>query len=90
MTTFEQLVRIRQFGVANITQVLVLGTLLRGKADMGSLALAVGVSSAAATGACDRLIHFRLIRRDLTSRDRRRVIVSLTEAGRELVEGLFS
>ncbi|MCL8208941.1 MAG: MarR family transcriptional regulator [Actinomycetia bacterium] len=65
------------------TQFLVLRWLAEhGPAPMGDLADALGITMAGATGLVDRLIHHGLVERDRSDKDRRLVLVRLTELGR--------
>jgi DNA-binding MarR family transcriptional regulator len=61
---------------------------LAGPLSPGSLASRIYLSQATVTGILDRLEARRLIQRERSSPDRRRVCVSLTESGRRLAETL--
>jgi DNA-binding MarR family transcriptional regulator len=58
----------------------------RGPQRMTDLAAALGVTPSTAGRMCDRLLRKGLIRRHRTRADRRAVQVSLTAAGREIVD----
>lgn len=58
----------------------------RGPQRMVDLARALAVSPSTAGRMCDRLVLKGLIRRNRTRADRREVLVSITAAGREVVE----
>lgn len=63
---------------------VVLGT--RGPRTASLLAAALGVAAPTATRMCDRLVRKRLVARRTNPRDRRQVLLSLTPAGRELLD----
>jgi DNA-binding MarR family transcriptional regulator len=58
----------------------------RGPQRPSDLAGALGVDPSTATRMCDRLVRKQLVQRRRISADRRGVRISLTEAGRALVE----
>jgi DNA-binding MarR family transcriptional regulator len=58
----------------------------RGPQRMVDLAAALGVAPSTAGRMCDRLIRKRLIRRYRARSDRRAVLVSITPAGRQVVD----
>jgi DNA-binding MarR family transcriptional regulator len=58
----------------------------RGPRPAAALAAALGVSAPTATRMCDRLVRKRLVERQANPSDRRQVVLSLTPAGRELVQ----
>jgi DNA-binding MarR family transcriptional regulator len=58
----------------------------RGPQRMAELAAALGVAPSTAGRMCDRLLRKGLIRRQRVRADRRAVKVSLTEAGRQVVD----
>lgn len=58
----------------------------RGPLRLADLASALGVDRSTATRMCDRLVRKQLVRRRRISADRRGVRISLTGAGRALVE----
>jgi DNA-binding MarR family transcriptional regulator len=58
----------------------------RGPQGVGPLAAALGVAPSTATRMVDRLARKGLVRRRTSSRDRRQVVLTLTAAGRRLVE----
>jgi DNA-binding MarR family transcriptional regulator len=58
----------------------------RGPQRMVDLASALGVTSSTAGRMCDRLLRKRLIRRQRARADRREVLVSITGAGRQVVD----
>lgn len=63
---------------------VVLGS--RGPRPVSLLATALGVAAPTATRMCDRLVRKGLVTRRPGTRDRRRVLLSLTPAGRELLD----
>ncbi|MGO9488896.1 MAG: MarR family winged helix-turn-helix transcriptional regulator [Solirubrobacteraceae bacterium] len=58
----------------------------RGPQRPADLAIALGVDRSTATRMCDRLVRKQLVQRRRISADRRGVRISLTTAGRALVE----
>ncbi len=58
----------------------------RGPQRLADLATALGVDRSTATRMCDRLVRKQLVQRRRISADRRGVRISLTPAGRALVE----
>jgi len=58
----------------------------RGSQRMVDLAAALGVTPSTAGRMCDRLVRKELIRRHRARSDRREVLVSVTAAGREVVD----
>lgn len=58
----------------------------RGPQRLADLAAALGVDRSTATRMCDRLVRKQLVQRRRISTDRRGVRISLTPAGRALVE----
>jgi DNA-binding MarR family transcriptional regulator len=58
----------------------------RGPQRMGDLAEALGVTPSTAGRMCDRLVRKELIRRHRARADRRAVLVSITAAGRQVVD----
>ena len=60
-----------------------------GSTRVGNLASALGVSLASATGITDRLVQHGLIARGDDPEDRRAVVCSLSEKGREMVTRLW-
>jgi DNA-binding MarR family transcriptional regulator len=52
------------------------------------LANQIGITSGAITGISDKLVHLGLIRRERSEEDRRVVLLSLTEAGRKMLEDI--
>ena len=69
-------------------QVLVLRLLAGGdELSVGALAQQISLSQATVTGIIDRLELRGLVRRRRDQQDKRRVLVSDTDAGRSLVEG---
>jgi DNA-binding MarR family transcriptional regulator len=58
----------------------------RGPRRMADLAAALGVTPSTAGRMCDRLLRKRLIRRQRARADRREVQVSITAAGRQVVD----
>ena len=59
----------------------------RGPQRMVDLAGALGVAPSTAGRMCDRLVRKGLIRRQRARTDRRAVLVSITAAGRDVVDG---
>jgi DNA-binding MarR family transcriptional regulator len=59
---------------------------LRGPMNPSQLAAEVSLSQATITGIVDRLVARQLVRRERTSTDRRMVTVTITDAGRALVD----
>lgn len=57
----------------------------RGECKMSDLARATHQSAASLTGVVDRLLEKRLVQRGRPEGDRRQVVVSVTERGRELL-----
>lgn len=57
----------------------------KGPSSAGELARGIAVSQATVTGIVDRLEHKGLVTRSRDPRDRRRVVIDLTDAARELV-----
>ena len=62
----------------------------RGPLRLAELASAIGVDPSTATRMCDRLVRKQLVQRRRISADRRGVRISLTGAGRALVEEVTS
>ena len=60
--------------------------MIRGPQRVSDLASALAVDGSTATRMCDRLVHKLLVQRRRVSSDRRGVRVSLTPAGRDLVQ----
>jgi DNA-binding MarR family transcriptional regulator len=60
----------------------------RGPQAVAALADAVGVTSPTASRMCDRLVRKGLVTRRAERRDRRQMRISLSAAGRRLVEGV--
>jgi DNA-binding MarR family transcriptional regulator len=58
----------------------------RGPQRMAELAAALGVAPSTAGRMCDRLVRKRLVRRQRARADRRAVLVSITAAGRQVVD----
>jgi DNA-binding MarR family transcriptional regulator len=56
------------------------------EANLAQLADALGITASTATRLCDRLVDHGLIRREPLPDDRRRIRLSLTEAGRRVVD----
>ena len=73
-----------------IAQLKVLVFLLaEGKARMGALASALGVSMPTATSVMDRLVERGLVVREADPGDRRLVVCRLSQAGRDITEQLW-
>jgi DNA-binding MarR family transcriptional regulator len=62
----------------------------RGSLTLGAVAAALGVHPSNATRMCDRLVAAGLVNRRDDPDDRRQLRLTLTEAGRDLVESLMS
>jgi DNA-binding MarR family transcriptional regulator len=60
----------------------------RGALNLNALALAMGIHPSNATRACDRLVAAGLLRRGESSVDRRNLVLSLTDDGRQLVDAM--
>jgi DNA-binding MarR family transcriptional regulator len=58
----------------------------RGPQRLVDLAGALGVTASTAGRMCDRLVRKQLVRRHRTRSDRRSVLISLTQAGRQVVD----
>ncbi len=58
----------------------------RGPQRLVDLAGALGVTASTAGRMCDRLVRKQLVRRHRTRADRRSVLISLTQAGRQVVD----
>ena len=58
----------------------------RGPQRLVDLAGALGVTASTAGRMCDRLVRKQLVRRHRTRVDRRSVLISLTQAGRQIVD----
>src|SRR5690606_17668195 len=57
----------------------------RGAATVGELAGVISLSQATVTNILDRLEHGGLVLRERSEQDRRKVVVTLTEGGREVI-----
>ncbi len=80
--TITQLKTIRLRG-HNLTAVEALLTLAeQGSSDMTTLANRLGVSTASVTDIADRLVNDGLIQRGYSKTDRRVILLSITEKGR--------
>jgi len=78
---------IRQRHGLTVPQLLVLRAVAADKSVSGSeLARSASVSHATVTGILSRLEKKNLIRRDKSTEDRRKVLVAVTDKGRELLE----
>ena len=75
-------------GLAQLRMLVVLHD--RGSSNLAGLAEAVGVSDSGASRTCDRLVNAGLVERDESPHDRRHLVVSLSAAGRDLVERVFA
>lgn len=58
----------------------------RGPGNLGALAEHLGVNPSTATRSVDRLVAAKLVRRSVSREDRRNVILSVTAAGRGVVD----
>lgn len=76
------------FGI-NRTDLRILGTVLDGPLTAGQVAAAVHLSPAAATTAIQRLVARGYLTREPDPEDRRRAVVALTGAARELAERIY-
>ena len=63
---------------------------LRGPQPVGQLAAALEVSEPSASQIVDRLVQRSLVRRDPDPSDRRRILVSITEEGEQLLDSVRS
>jgi DNA-binding MarR family transcriptional regulator len=61
----------------------------RGASNLGAVARGLGVHPSNATRACERLVVAGLLDRRDDPADRRNLVLELTEAGRELVDGVM-
>jgi DNA-binding MarR family transcriptional regulator len=73
----------------NPTDLRCLDWLSEGAMSAGELADATGLSSAATTTLLDRLERKGFVQRERDPADRRKVMVAMTAAGRELIGGLY-
>jgi DNA-binding MarR family transcriptional regulator len=78
----------RRLGL-NPTDLRCLDWLSEGPMSAGELAEATGLSSAATTTLLDRLERKGIVRRERDTGDRRKVIVEMTQSGRELIGDLY-
>jgi DNA-binding MarR family transcriptional regulator len=60
----------------------------RGDINVGNLAESLGVHQSTASRLCDRLVARGLVDRDLAPDNRREVVVSLTNAGEDLIHAV--
>jgi DNA-binding MarR family transcriptional regulator len=60
----------------------------RGPVRVGDLAEALGIHQSTATRLCDRLVDRRLVRRAVNRTNRRETTISLSTAGRDLVDAV--
>src|ERR1041384_3186887 len=66
-------------------------TLLRGgPLAAGEIAREIGLTPGAVTGMVDRLERAGLVRREVDPNDRRRVVVTATDSGKDAHNGLFT
>lgn len=82
MAEVEELVTLQQL------RVLVL-VASRGALNLLALARAMGVHPSNASRTCDRLVAAGLLRRGESSIDRRNLVLGLTDAGQQLVDGIL-
>ena len=68
---------------------VVLLLFLNGPERMGTIASALGVSLATATGVVDRLVEKDMMTREGDPRDRRIVLIRLSDQGEKLITGLW-
>ena len=73
--------------VPQLRAMMILST--RGPMHLTALAEAMGVHPSNATRACDRLVAAGLLDRRDNPADRRHLLLTLTDAGRELVDGVM-
>lgn len=73
----------------NRTDLRILGTVVPGSMTAGQVAAAVHLSPAAATTAIQRLVARGYLTREPDPEDRRRAVVTLTAAARELAERIY-
>lgn len=78
-------------GVVTLPQLRVLVLVAsRGTLNLSALAQAMGIHPSNATRACDRLVAVGLLERHDSPADRRNLSLTLTDAGRELVESIVA
>lgn len=78
-------------GEITIPQMILLQILLeKNMCTMSNIAKDMGITTSAVTGLTDRLIRSKLITRTRGIKDRRIVIVSLTEKGKDLIKRIFN
>ena len=69
-----------------LPQYRALVVLAAGPLRVGDLAEALGIHPSTATRLCDRLVHRRLVRRAVNRANRRATTISLSAAGRKVVD----
>ncbi len=79
----KELLRRRNLTTSQLATLRQLGR--RGPLSAGDLARGISVSQATITGIVDRLEKAELVTRKRDSEDRRRVVIDLTDAGRDVV-----
>ena len=73
--------------VVTVTQLRVLVMIhTRGPMNLAAVASVAGVNSSNASRTCDRLLNLGLLDRRESAQDRRNVTLTLTDAGRQLVD----
>lgn len=78
-------------GIVTLPQLRVLVLVAsRGTLNLNALAHAMGIHPSNATRACDRLVAAGLLERHDSPADRRNLSLTLTDAGRELVESIVT
>jgi DNA-binding MarR family transcriptional regulator len=76
--------------VVTMPQLRVLILVDREPQSMGAIAADLGVHASNATRTCERLVQAGLLHRQTAEEDRRRVVLSLTTKGHDLLEGVMS
>jgi len=78
--------KLRAAGLTSLNQVAALHFLHRAPAAMGVLAEHLGITTAAITGIADAMESLGLLTRIRSTRDRRIIRLTLTEAGHQLAK----
>ena len=78
---------IREVGVTGPQLRILKELAIHQPSTVGRLVYALGVTNPTATGIIDRLVARGLVSRDRSATDRRRVLVTLTDAGRKVLDG---
>lgn len=69
-----------------VPQLVILQKLMAGPSTLGQLAREVHLSQATVSGIVDRLEQRQFLSRERHTDDRRRVVIELTDAGRQLIQ----